>query len=285
MNAALQKLKNPAIALAKRLIPATIRWKLRQLQYWGSALVAIGKGAGTRECPICGYSGSFGAAGMPMRLGAVCPRCRSGERHRLLYLAIERHQLLADVQSMLHFAPENCLTKTITKYVTDYRTADLAAGLAQMVMNIEKIELPDNSVDAIMALHVLEHVDDRKALQEIRRVLVPGGMFITAVPITEAWATTYENPAIVSKQDRTRHFGADDHRRWYGRDFRDRLNEAGFTVEEFTGDGSDTVKYGLVRGDTIFICRAEASAPRVAPRRRAQRHSYPGPGPTASQRP
>lgn len=275
MKAALRKLKNPAIALAKRLIPASFRWKLRQLQYWGSALVAIAKGAGTRECPICGYSGSFGAAGMPMRLGAVCPRCRSGERHRLLCLAIERHQLLTNVRSLLHFAPENCITKTIAKYVADYRTGDLVPGRGQMVLNIEKLDFPDESVDAIIALHVLEHVDDRAALREIRRILVPGGMFITAVPIVEAWATTYEDPAVVSKRDRTRHFGADDHRRWYGRDFRERLKEAGFTVEEFVGDGSDTVKYGLVRGDTIFICRAESTTLRVVTRSRAKQHRSP----------
>ncbi|MGA2219097.1 MAG: methyltransferase domain-containing protein [Terracidiphilus sp.] len=177
---------------------------------------------------------------------------------------------------MLHFAPENCLAKTIAKYVPDYKTADRVPGRGQMVLNIEKIDLPDNSVDAVIALHVLEHVDDRAALQEIRRVLVPGGMFITAVPIVEAWSTTYENPSVVSKRDRIKHYGADDHRRWYGRDFRDRLKEAGFTVEEFVGDGSDTVKYGLVRGDTIFICRAESTALRIMTRRHAKRHSYPG---------
>ena len=253
------------IALAKLVIPAPVRWKLRQLQYWSSVLMATSAGAGRRDCPICGYSGTFGAAGMPTRLGAICPRCRSGERQRLLYLAIERLQFLADVRSLLHFAPENCLTKTIKKYVADYKTADLVPGKASMVLNIEKIDLPDRSFDAVIAMHVLEHVDDRAALREIRRVLVPGGMFIAAVPIIEAWATTYENPAVVSKRDRTLHFGADGHRRWYGKDFRDRLKEAGFTVEEFVGDGSETVKYGLVRGDTIFICRAEKtpSPPRI----------------------
>ncbi len=247
------------IGLAKRVTPAPVRWKLRQLQYWSSVALAVAKGAGRRECPICGFAGAFGAAGMPMRLGAVCPHCRSGERQRLLYLAIERLDLFRNAGCVVHFAPEKCLTQMITQRVADYRTADVRPGRASMVLNIEKIELPDNSADAIIALHVLEHVDDRLALREIRRVLVPGGMLITAVPIVEAWATTYENPAILSKRDRTLHFGADDHRRWYGRDFRQRLQEAGFSFEEFIGDGADTVRYGLVRGDCIFICRSQSS--------------------------
>jgi len=256
----LPKIGNSAKAFAKLVIPAPIRWKMRQLQYWISVLSAVSAGGGTHECPICGFSGEFGAAGMPMRPGAICPRCRSGERQRLLHLAIERLNLLTDTRCLLHFAPENCLTKTITKYVPDYKTADLLPGRASMVLNIEKIDLPDRSFEAIIAMHVLEHVEDRAALNEIRRVLVPGGMFIVAVPIAEAWETTYENPAVVSKHDRTLHFGAEDHRRWYGRDFRDRVKKAGFTVEEYKGDGSEVVKYGLVRGDTIFICRAQKAA-------------------------
>lgn len=255
----MSKIGDVTKGLAKRVIPPSIRWRLRQLQYWSSVALAAGKGGGIHECPICGYSGVFGAAGLPVRLGAICPRCRSGERQRLLYLAIERLHLLTGVRCLVHFAPENCLAKLITKYVVDYRTADLLPGRASMVLNIEKIDLPDKSADVIIAMHVLEHVDDIAALGEIRRVLVPGGMLITAVPIIEAWTTTYEDSTVASKKDRALHFGAADHRRWYGRDFRKRVQEAGFTFEEFIGDGSDSVKYGLVRGDCIFICR-ETSA-------------------------
>ncbi len=192
---------------------------------------------------------------MPVRLGAVCPHCRSGERHRLFALAIERRHLFEDVGCVVHFAPENCLRTMISRNVKNYITADMVPGRGSRVLNIEKIDLPDHFADVAIALHVLEHVDDRAALRELRRILVPGGLLITGVPIVEAWAKTYEDPAIVSEGDRALHFGAADHVRFYGRDFRDRLKEAGFSVEVFIGDGAEVVKYGLVRGDCIFLCR------------------------------
>ena len=42
------------------------------------------------------------------------------------------------------------------------------------------------------------------------------------VPIVEGWASTYENPSIVSEQERHIHFGQFDHVRYYGADIRDR---------------------------------------------------------------
>ena len=43
---------------------------------------------------------------------------------------------------------------------------------------------------------------------------------------------TYEDPAVQTPEDRTKHFGQADHVRFYGRDVRTRLEEAGLTVEE-----------------------------------------------------
>lgn len=48
--------------------------------------------------------------------------------------------------------------------------------------NIENIPFQKQSVDIITALDVLEHVDDRKALKEIHRVLKKDGLLIVAVP-------------------------------------------------------------------------------------------------------
>ena len=43
--------------------------------------------------------------------------------------------------------------------------------------------LPDNSIDAIVCLNVLEHIeDDQAALDQIYRILKPGGVFIIEVP-------------------------------------------------------------------------------------------------------
>lgn len=44
------------------------------------------------------------------------------------------------------------------------------------------IELADHSVDLVTCLDVLEHVDDERAMAEIRRVLRPGGWLMVTVP-------------------------------------------------------------------------------------------------------
>jgi SAM-dependent methyltransferase len=241
--------------IIKSMVPNAVRWKIHQLKYWGSVANAVIRSGGTRTCIVCGYVGLFGTAGMPVRVGAVCPVCRSGERHRLLYQTIEERKLLENVTRVVHFAPERCVGDIIRKRVPEYISADIVPGRGGQVLNIEKINLPDASADLVLALHILEHVNDRMALSELHRILSPEGVLITAVPIIEAWPVTYENPSLTSERDRELHFGASDHARWYGHDFRERLTEAGFTFEECVAGGMESVKFGFVRGDTIFLCR------------------------------
>jgi SAM-dependent methyltransferase len=135
-----------------------------------------------------------------------------------------------------------------------YRTADFEPGRAEIVLNIEDIALPDETVDLVIANHVLEHVDDRAAMKEIYRVLSNHGRMIVSVPIIEAWVQSYENPSITGPTERHLHFGQHDHLRFFGRDFRDRISAAGFSFEEFMASGEECVQMGILRGECIFIC-------------------------------
>ena len=152
---------------------------------------------------------------------------------------------------VLHFAPEHAVTRLLGH--TKYRSADLAPGSADLVLNIESIDLATESVDFVIASHVLEHVDDRAALREIWRILRPGGSLIAMVPIVEGWAQTYEDAARTTASERELHFGQNDHVRYYGRDFRDRLIAAGFSLREFVAGGPDCVRFGLTRGERVFF--------------------------------
>jgi len=50
--------------------------------------------------------------------------------------------------------------------------------------SVEKLTFPNNYFDCVVALDVLEHVDnDKKALLEISRVLKSGGFFLFSVPL------------------------------------------------------------------------------------------------------
>lgn len=206
-----------------------------------------------RSCPICGYQGYFAPVGQPPRLEAKCRQCGSKERHRLFWLWFAgQHDKLAE--PILHFAPERTLAERLRKIYPEYRTADLYKD-AEIKLDIENIDLPDGSLNTIICNHVLEHVVDRKALGELARVLSPAGRLICSVPIIEGWDKTYENDAVTTPQERALHFGQKGHVRYYGRDFRDRLREAGFTrIEEITAEGPPVVEFGLWRGEKFFIC-------------------------------
>ena len=122
--------------------------------------------------------------------------------------------------------------------------------------NIEAMSLPDASFDMVIASHVFEHVDDRRAMDEVKRILRPSGVLVCMVPIVEGWENTYENAGVASPAARELYFGQNDHVRYYGRDFRLRLRDAGFSLDEFTADGSLSPRYALIRGEKVFVARS-----------------------------
>ncbi len=211
-----------------------------------------------RTCPICGFEGGFKEFGHPPRYDARCPSCRSLERHRLLFLAIERGQLPlengGEGATMLHFAPEEIVSKLFRDRVGKYETADLFREDVDHQYNIEEIASADEVFDLVLASHVLEHVNDKKASSEIRRILKTGGTFVAMVPMISGWTSTYENDSVTDDTGRLHHYGQRDHVRFYGADFVDRIEESGLKlINEITAFGEDCVKYGLIRGEKIFV--------------------------------
>lgn len=52
----------------------------------------------------------------------------------------------------------------------------------KVLASVEKMPLPDGSVDTVVCFDVLEHVDDHVAVKDIYRVLRPGGSAFVTVP-------------------------------------------------------------------------------------------------------
>jgi SAM-dependent methyltransferase len=126
-------------------------------------------------------------------------------------------------------------------------------------INIADIPLPDDQFDCVICYHVLEHIpDDQKAMRELFRVLKPGGWAILQSPIDFNHDKTFEDPSIVSPDERERFFGQNDHVRIYGRDYKDRLEKAGFVVkvDDYVQQLGDSAikKYGLMRDEKIHFC-------------------------------
>ena len=228
-----------------------------RIRYMIAVMRKLG-GVHPRECPLCGFRGLFLAVAHPPRYDAVCPSCESRERHRLLGLFFKSRPDLGGGARIVHFAPEPVFAKELRRRGAEYRSADLFAAGVDLKLDIEAMELADASVDLFVANHVLEHVDHRSALAELFRCLSAGGHAILTMPVVEGWKTTYENAAVAkgdSDADRILHFGWPDHLRWFGADIRDHIREAGFELSEFTGTGEEAVRYGLVRGETVFVAK------------------------------
>ena len=210
---------------------------------------------------MCGYFGEFLPFGRPLRIDAECPNCKSLERHRLFFWAVENDLIEGWKNSdatVIHFAAEPILRDTFGKYFKSYKTADLYFD-ADLKLDIQKMDIKSNSVDIVIANHVLEHVNDVLAANEICRVLKPGGLFLCQVPIIEGWATTYENLEACSATQRWLHHGQGDHLRYYGRDFRSIFSDNPVSlVNEVTAEGPEVVEFGLLRGEKLFIFKKQS---------------------------
>ena len=235
-----------------------IRNYWRSFKFLGrTALRSLGKFP--RECTLCGYRGRFLGYGYPYICDILCPKCGTLERHRLLCLANREHDFFRG-RDILHFAPEPAIRQlALSHNPRSYTTADLFADGVDLRENIEALTLEDESFDLVICLHVLEHVNDYKAAAELFRVLRPGGILMAMFPIVEGWDETFEDPARTSPAERLLYFGQHDHVRYFGRDARARLASAGFEVEEYTAVEPNVSRYGLSRGEKIFICSRPAA--------------------------
>jgi predicted SAM-dependent methyltransferase len=244
--------------LIARLRPAPrkeTRQERRQREWGGDA----------RYCPVCEKSaGRFAEFGARKRADARCPWCDALERHRFawLYLTTKSDLFGPPPKTLLHFAPEPGLAPLLRKRLGgSYLTADLLDPKADLQTDIMNIRLPDAKFDVAMCSHVLEHiVDDRKAMRGLHRVLKPGGWALISVPIMAE--TTFEDPAVVDPAERERVFGHPEHVRIYGKDFKDRLIEAGFAIETiyprdlYTLEERKRMGLGKASGE-IFIGRKD----------------------------
>ena len=220
------------------------------------------------ECPVCGreYRKMLPYGRDPVRENALCPNCLSLERHRLIWLYLkEKTGFFREEIKFLHIAPELCYIHRFESLTNlDYTSADIESPLAKVKMDIHKIPFEDNTFDAAMCNHVLEHVeDDILAIKEIRRVLKPGGWAILQVPFMgKNLKITFEDPSVTSQKEREKVFGQRDHVRIYGQDYAERLRSAGFEVTEdrFIMELSEKMvkRYALPSDEIIYFCKKPA---------------------------
>lgn len=242
--------------LKKTALPLYLRF--RGLYYSGKKV----------SCPCCKQSFSkFLPLGVDQRPGQ-CPRCRSNERDRALWLYLERNtELVSAGKKLLHIGPESIFYRYFKRIKgLHYTPADKFAPSFEstyppdtVYIDIVKMpEIPDNTYDVILCSHVLEYVkEDLQAMRELCRILKPGGAALLQVPIKKGLKVTFEDDAITTPEQRAITFGDQGHIRFYGEDYEDKLAEQGFETgfipfeDLFTEE--EITRYGLIATDDFHL--------------------------------
>jgi hypothetical protein len=264
MKAALQHARLLPAAEVRRLIAqapptgAALRWRRREVwarrrvaQMRGRVIGAIERsGRRSVECPICswrGYRFRPDVRGRRIDVGVRCPRCRAVERHRLfvrVWATIARGD-----GRCLHFAPEPWLAPLVAASGLEVTTIDIADPTAMVRADAEQLPFTAGRFAVVISNDVLEHVaDDGQALRELRRVLADDGVALLHTPIVATETVEY---GFANALDH-------GHRRAYGPDLLDRIDDAGFSIELARTahlDARGQASLGLHRDDVVLVLR------------------------------
>jgi len=168
--------------------------------------------APVKSCALCGAVHGLAAN------SDVCPGCGGRARHRQILDVLARKGDVFAGRTVLacHANPlerQAFLGKAARLINFDICPLDYA-DLQMDIQSMDKIE--DASFDAFLAVHVLNHVaDDRKALNEIHRVLKPGGLALLTVPCRQGAATEpCDNVAEHYGLDALQKYGVGTYRRY-----------------------------------------------------------------------
>ncbi len=162
----------------------------------------------------------------------LCPFCGSRSRTRRLYFFLNENKLIRG--KILHFSPSRSVYRLLKKNTKiKYFSTDFEDEfLADYRYDITQIPLENNFFDLVICYHILEHIeDDKKAMEELHRVLKLGGTCIIQTPFKEG--NIYEDFSKKTPDERLEAFGQDDHVRIYSAEgLQERLKENGFTNVE-----------------------------------------------------
>lgn len=154
-----------------------------------------------------------------------------------------------DVSSSLHFC--TILSAFVPVRFYDYRPADLRLdSLVSEAGDLVALPFADRSVESLSCMHVVEHVGlgrygdpldpdgDLKAVDELKRVLAPGGTLLFVVPVGRP-RIMFNAHRIYSFDQITGYF-------------------AGLELEEFALVPDDPAQGGLVRNATRAMANAQS---------------------------
>lgn len=160
----------------------------RRTQPWPHAVLSSTAETSAR-CNICGWHGRA-FSGTAHCEFAACPVCDSIARDRFLYwcwtarTAYNPHAVVLETSPRLNRDYRARMAERMSYTSSDF---DESAHKGEMRLDLQDISLPDACLDVVLTPHVLEHVPDTdRALDELHRVLKPGGDILLQVPFPQA---------------------------------------------------------------------------------------------------
>lgn len=191
----------------------------------------------------------------------TCNRCGASDRERLYALWVDQQLkkgALNRSARVMHFAPEEALSKRLRQLFADYETADFGMGHVDYKVDLQNLPFADASYDFFICSHVLEHVEsDDQAIRELYRITAPGGCGILVAPIIVGLGKTVEDPSVKDVAGRWRLYGQDDHVRLYAHDdYVNKIRSHGFRVDELGEEyfGGDVFRsLGLTPTSILYV--------------------------------
>lgn len=242
----------------RQIVPLALRrpivqWKVRKEE-----------ASGAHFCPVCQSTvRQFVPHGNPTRADELCPVCQSKSCHRLAWAYFARHPEHFRMNGhFLHIAPEFALGKWLKKRCAEtgmtYRSGDIRDR--KHPIDIQASGIPAASLDVVFANHVLNMVpDDRRAMNEIRRILKPSGLAIVPVPLDVPGTGMKEVAPDSTADERVDKFNdAAMFRAYTGAEYTRRLRAAGLEPSEFRPvhvPGSEADSWMLL-DDCVYIAVA-----------------------------
>lgn len=176
-------------------------------------------------CNICRWTGDAFEGPQHCEF-SVCPRCGSIARDRFLFWCFVERTPPGLRTRLLETSPRmgedyrRAMARWFTYTCSDF---DERAHQGTVRLDLQAIDLPDASLDVILTPHVLEHVPETdRALDEIHRVLAPGGRMFLQVPILQGATAPPTEPEF---------HGDDTPVFWrFGPDLTARLRDHGFAT-------------------------------------------------------
>ncbi len=237
----------------------------RNIHYFKLGIMAKLNRGNTHYCACCdkqfkGFE-DMGEGSHP-RKNVRCPGCHSMERHRMLagYLEKEKEKFFFNGCRILYLAPVVGVIQVLKNIPdTTYKGADLDSIWADEHFDLMDIPHPDSSFDFILCSHILAHVhDDKKALRELLRTLSPKGHLILLDRIHDI-PTTMEASKNTDAKEREKIVGQSDRFRKYGLDFKQRIQNEGWNIEEIdyasTLSPASIHRQRLRTDEFIYVCK------------------------------